>query len=120
MAAAVFEKKLRCRFLYKHKHMTAELNNSRYRRKMSCEENRTWIKMFRHAQLGYSEFTTMNDILQSASDAQINETERTRQQIKASAVTRLLQEQSLSAEQERFEIAASTSLLVAQAQRDLL
>jgi len=61
----------------------------------------------------------MNDILQSASDAQINETERTRQQIKASAVTRLLQEQSLVPNR-TFEIAASTSLLVAQAQRDLL
>ncbi|MDH3329339.1 MAG: TolC family protein [Desulfobulbaceae bacterium] len=50
----------------------------------------------------------------------LNETERTRQQIEAGAVTRALQEQTLEAEQERFSIGASTSLLVAQAQRDLL
>jgi outer membrane protein TolC len=50
----------------------------------------------------------------------LNETERTRRQIEASAVTRALQEQTLQAEQERFSIGASTSLLVAQAQRDLL
>jgi outer membrane protein TolC len=50
----------------------------------------------------------------------VNEVERTRQQIAAGAVTRSLQEQTLQAEQERFEVGASTSLLVAQAQRDLL
>jgi len=50
----------------------------------------------------------------------LNETERTRQQIDASAVTRILQEQTLQAEQERFSIGTSTSLLMAQAQRDLL
>ncbi|MDW7772162.1 MAG: TolC family protein [Desulfobulbaceae bacterium] len=50
----------------------------------------------------------------------LNETERTSRQIEASAVTRALQEQTLEAEQERFSIGASTSLLVAQAQRDLL
>jgi outer membrane protein TolC len=50
----------------------------------------------------------------------LNETERTRQQIEAGKVTRALQEQTLQAEQERFSIGASTSLLVAQAQRDLL
>lgn len=49
-----------------------------------------------------------------------NELERTRQQIAASAVTRALQEQTLAAEQERFEAGSSTSLLVSQAQRDLL
>lgn len=49
-----------------------------------------------------------------------NETERTRQQIAASAVTRELEEQTLQAEQERFSIGDTTSLLVAQAQRDLL
>lgn len=49
-----------------------------------------------------------------------NETERTSRQIDASAVTRALQEQTLEAEKERFSIGASTSLLVAQAQRDLL
>jgi len=49
-----------------------------------------------------------------------NELERTRLQIAASAVTRVLQEQTLAAEQERFEAGTSTSLLVSQAQRDLL
>ncbi len=49
-----------------------------------------------------------------------NETERTRQQIEASAVTREMEEQTLKAEQERFSIGDTTSLLVAQAQRDLL
>lgn len=49
-----------------------------------------------------------------------NEVERTRQQIAASRVTRELQEKSLTAEKERFDVGASTSLLVAQAQRDYL
>lgn len=49
-----------------------------------------------------------------------NETERTRQQIEASAVTREMQELTLQAEQERFSIGDTTSLPVAQAQRDLL
>lgn len=50
----------------------------------------------------------------------VNEVERAREQIAAGAVTRALQEQTLQAEQERFDVGASTSLLVAQAQRDLL
>jgi outer membrane protein TolC len=49
-----------------------------------------------------------------------NELERARLQIAASAVTRALQEQTLVAEQVRFEAGTSTSLLVSQAQRDLL
>ena len=49
-----------------------------------------------------------------------NETERTRQQIEASRVTRELEEQTLKAEQERFSVGDTTSLLVTQAQRDLL
>ncbi len=49
-----------------------------------------------------------------------NEVERTRRQITATAATRALQEQVLTSEQERFNVGASTSLLVAQAQRDLL
>lgn len=49
-----------------------------------------------------------------------NETERTRQQIEASKVTRELEEQTLKAEQERFSVGDTTSLLVTQAQRDLL
>ncbi|BCR04480.1 hypothetical protein DESUT3_15490 [Desulfuromonas versatilis] len=50
----------------------------------------------------------------------LNELERARQQIAASAVTRALQEETLAAEKERFEVGASTALLVSQAQRDLL
>ncbi len=49
-----------------------------------------------------------------------NEINRTRQQIEATKVTKLLQEQTLKAEQERFSVGDITSLLVAQAQRDLL
>lgn len=49
-----------------------------------------------------------------------NEVERARQQIGASAATRRLQEETLRAEEERFRVGSSTSLLVAQAQRDLL
>jgi outer membrane protein len=47
-------------------------------------------------------------------------TERARQQIDATATTRRLQENTVQAEIERFDVGASTTLLVAQAQRDLL
>jgi outer membrane protein len=50
----------------------------------------------------------------------VNEVERTRQQIAASKATRILQEETLKAEKERFDVGASTALLLAQAQRDLL
>ncbi|MBU1708409.1 MAG: TolC family protein, partial [Proteobacteria bacterium] len=50
----------------------------------------------------------------------MNEFERTRQQIAATRTTRLLQEETLQAEEERFDVGASTALQVAQAQRDLL
>jgi outer membrane protein len=49
-----------------------------------------------------------------------NDAERARQQIDASATTRQLQEETVQAEIERFDVGASTTLLVAQAQRDLL
>lgn len=49
-----------------------------------------------------------------------NEVERARQQIAASAVTREMEELTVKAEQERFAVGDTTSLLVAQAQRDLL
>jgi len=49
-----------------------------------------------------------------------NRVESARRQIGASEATRIFQEQSLEAEQERFAVGAGTSLLVAQAQRDLL
>lgn len=48
------------------------------------------------------------------------EVERAREQIAASAATRMLREEALRAEEERFRVGDSTSLLVAQAQRDLL
>ncbi|MEW6517979.1 MAG: TolC family protein [Thermodesulfobacteriota bacterium] len=50
----------------------------------------------------------------------VNEAERARQQIDATRATRTLQEKVLEAEQARFEVGASTALLVAQAQRDLV
>jgi len=43
-----------------------------------------------------------------------------RQQISATVVTRTLQEQVLASEVERLNVGKSTTLLVAQAQRDLL
>lgn len=48
------------------------------------------------------------------------EVQRAAAQIEASAVTLALQQATLEAEQARFEVGRSTSLLVAQAQRDLL
>ena len=50
----------------------------------------------------------------------VNEFERTRKQITATRATRLLQDETLKAEKERFDVGVSTALLVAQAQRDLL
>lgn len=50
----------------------------------------------------------------------INEVERNRRQISASRTTRLFEEQTLKAEQEKFNVGTGTALLVAQAQRDLL
>ncbi|MBU2452636.1 MAG: TolC family protein, partial [Proteobacteria bacterium] len=50
----------------------------------------------------------------------LNNLDRVNQQIAATRVTRMHQEESLKAEQERFEAGTSTSLMVAQAQRDLL
>ena len=48
------------------------------------------------------------------------EVTRTREQITATAATRNLQEEKLRAETEKFSVGRSTSLLVAQAQRDLV
>lgn len=50
----------------------------------------------------------------------LNEVERARQQITASSTTRALQQRTADAERERFEAGVGTSLLVSQAQRDLL
>jgi outer membrane protein len=48
------------------------------------------------------------------------EVARTREQITATAATRKFQEEKLRAETEKFKVGTSTSLLVAQAQRDLV
>jgi len=50
----------------------------------------------------------------------VNEVERARKQIAASKATRVFEEETLAAENKRFDVGASTALLVAQAQRDLL
>jgi len=50
----------------------------------------------------------------------VNDCERTRQLIGATKATRILQEETLAAEKERFDVGTSTALQVAQAQRDLL
>ncbi len=50
----------------------------------------------------------------------INEVEKVRQQIEASRTTRILQELTMNAEKERFDVGASTALDVALAQRDFL
>ncbi|GAB6096379.1 hypothetical protein JCM14469_26320 [Desulfatiferula olefinivorans] len=50
----------------------------------------------------------------------INEVERLRKQITATRTTCLFQEQTCVAEKDRFDVGAGTSLMVAQAQRDLL
>ena len=49
-----------------------------------------------------------------------NEVERARRLIAATALTRALQEETVAAEEARFEVGTSTAILVAQAQRDLL
>ena len=48
------------------------------------------------------------------------EVERTKEQIAASSVTRKLQEEKLKIEREKYRVGRSTSLLVAQVQRDLV
>lgn len=50
----------------------------------------------------------------------VNEVSRAGQQILASRTTRILEEETVKAEEERFDVGASTALLVVQAQRDLL
>ena len=50
----------------------------------------------------------------------VNRVESARRLIAASEATKLFQEQTLAAEQERFAVGAGTGLQVAQAQRDLL
>jgi outer membrane protein TolC len=78
----------------------------------------------READLRYEQSKAALDNLASLIGMEVRqalaELTRAHQQIGASAETRRLQEQTLQAEKERQEVGSSTSLLVAQAQRDLL
>jgi len=62
----------------------------------------------------------MRQIIQRDVRIALNDLDRVRQQIDATRVTRMHQEEAMKAEKERFEAGTSTGLLVAQAQRDLL
>ncbi|MFH2091695.1 MAG: TolC family protein [Pseudomonadota bacterium] len=62
----------------------------------------------------------LKQIIQRDVRIALNDLDRIQQQIAATKKTRIQQEESLKAEQERFEAGTSTGLLVAQAQRDLL
>lgn len=62
----------------------------------------------------------LKDLIELDVRLAVNEFERTRKLITASRATRLLQDETLAAEKERFDVGVSTALLVAQAQRDLL
>ena len=62
----------------------------------------------------------LKQIIQRDVRIALNDLDRVREQIAATKVTRIQQEESLKAEQERFKAGISTGLMVAQAQRDLL
>ncbi|MBU1698272.1 MAG: TolC family protein [Proteobacteria bacterium] len=62
----------------------------------------------------------MRQIIQRDVRIALNDLDRVKQQIPATRVTRIHQQESVKAEQERFEAGTSTGLIVAQAQRDLL
>lgn len=64
--------------------------------------------------------TNLRQFIESEVRIAAIELERIRRQIQATHATRTLQEQTVRAERERYDVGASTSLLVAQAQRDLL
>jgi outer membrane protein TolC len=66
---------------------------------------------------------SLNNLVQSVQvdvRTQYIEVERTRQQIDATRATRIAQETAYTVEKEKFNVGKSTSLLVAQAERDLL
>ena len=71
-------------------------------------------------QQGREAITNLQQLVELDVRLAANELERDRQQIAATRVTRELQEATLAAEQERFKVGSSTTLLVSQAQRDLL
>ncbi len=62
----------------------------------------------------------LKQIIQRDVRIALNYLDRVRQQIKATRVTRIHQEESVTAERGKFEAGTSTGFLVAQAQRDLL
>ncbi len=62
----------------------------------------------------------LEDLVQVDVRAAMIEVQRTREQIDATQATRRHREESLRAEKEKFRVGKSTTLLVAQAQRDLV
>ncbi|MDD5676438.1 MAG: TolC family protein [Kiritimatiellae bacterium] len=78
----------------------------------------------RRAELSRSSAKQALDNLEQLAELDVRtayiEVQRAREQVAATAVTRQLQEKSLQAEQEKFRVGKSTSLLVAQAERNLL
>lgn len=97
---------------------SAGIQLSHYARNRAAEaENRAARLSVRQAEAALA---NLSRIIEVDVRLAVNEVERARQQITAGKATRLLQEEKYQAEKERFEVGASTSLLVAQVQRDLL
>ncbi len=86
--------------------------------------NRSAKAKHRAAQLGRDQYelslVNMEQLVQEDIRTAYIEVNRTIQQIDATKATRLSQEESLRSETEKFRVGKSTSLLVAQAQRDYL
>jgi len=86
--------------------------------------NRTALARDRAAKLTLEQaqeaLENMRQIIQRDVHIALNDVDRVRQQIAATRVTRMHQQEAMKAEQERFKAGTSTGLLVAQAQRDLL
>jgi len=66
----------------------------------------------------YGALSNMTDLARVDVESAYIETQRTREQITATATTRRFQEEKLRAETAKFQVGRSTSLLVAQAQQD--
>ncbi len=86
-------------------------------------QNRTARAAYRRAQfnraLAAEAIENYKQIIEVDVRLAINEIERTRRLIDSTHITRLLREEELAAEIEKFRVGRSTQLLVAQAQRDL-
>ena len=78
----------------------------------------------RRARLGRSQTTEAVENLLQLAQVDVRrahiEAQRLQERVAATAATRRLQEEKLRAETEKFRVGRSTTLLVAQAQRDLL